>query len=165
MNIWSVPESIIRKMKTFYFDLRYRDRVVFNGIIKFRAGFKIVIDDNGKVIFGNRCFFNNYCSINCKSSIVIGDYCIFGENVKIYDHNHCYVDENIPIADQGFKAKPVHIGKNCWIGSNCVILPGVTIGNHSVIGAGCIIYKDIPEDSLVTCGNKLNIRRIDIGVR
>lgn len=165
MNIWSIPESFVRKVKILYFKIKYKDNVEFKGIIKFRAGFKIVIDDNGKAIFGNRCFFNNYCSINCKNSIVIGDCCIFGENVKIYDHNHCYADESIPIADQGFKTRPVHIGNNCWIGSNCVILPGVTIGDHCVIGAGCIIYKDIPSGELVTCGSGLNIRKIDLGAK
>lgn len=163
MNIWSVPESVIRKIKIFYFKMRYKDDVVFNGIIKFRSGFKIVIDDNGKVIFGNRCFFNNYCSINCKNAISIGDYCIFGENVKIYDHNHCYKEQKMPIADQGFKTNPIHIGNNCWFGSNCVILQGVTIGDHSVIGAGCIVYKDIPSGSLVTCEEKLSIKKIDGG--
>lgn len=163
MNIWSVPESVIRKIKIFYFKLRYKNNIAFNGTIKFRAGFKIVIDDKGKVFFGNRCFFNNYCSINCKSMISIGNYCIFGENVKIYDHNHCYVEEKIPIADQGFKIKPISIGNNCWFGSNSVILPGVTIGDHCVIGAGCVVYKDIPSGSLVTCRDMLNIRKIDGG--
>ena len=163
MNIWSVPESIIRKIKIFYFKLRYKNNIVFNGIIKFRAGFKIVINDDGKVFLGNRCFFNNYCSINCKRMISIGNYCIFGENVKIYDHNHCYVEENIPIADQGFKTKPIHIGNNCWFGTNCVILPGVTIGDHCVIGAGCVVHKDIPSGSLVTCRDMLSVRKIDRG--
>lgn len=164
MDIWSVPESVSRKIKIIYFKRRYKNSILIKGILKFRAGFKMVIDGEGKVILGNRCFFNNYCSINCKNMISIEDYCIFGENVKIYDHNHCYRNEKIPIADQGFKTKPIHIGSNCWIGSNCVILPGVTIGEHSVIGAGCIVYKDIPAGSLVTCGGEITIREINKGI-
>ena len=69
MDIWSVPESVSRKIKIIYFKRRYKNSILIKGILKFRAGFKIVIDGEGKVILGNRCFFNNYCSINCKNMI------------------------------------------------------------------------------------------------
>lgn len=114
-----------------------------------------MIDKTGKVIIGNNVFFNNYCSINANEQITIGDGTLFGENVKVYDHNHCYKDIDVPIKEQGFTTAPISIGKHCWIGSNVVILKGVTIGDNCVIGAGCIIYKDVPANTVVVNKQKL----------
>lgn len=54
--------------------------------------------------------------------------------------------------------KPISIGDNVWIGANCTILPGVTIGNNAVIGAGSVVTKDIPE-SVVAVGNPCKVSR------
>lgn len=160
MDLTCLFEIFNREIKKIYFKVKYGKRIVYKKKFKFRSGFKIVIEKDGNLKLGKRCFFNNYCSINCMSNIVIGDYCIFGENVKLYDHNHCYLEKDKPIADQGFKTSDIIIGNNCWIGSNCVILPGVTIGDHCVIGAGCIVYKDVPHDSVVINGNQLIIKKM-----
>lgn len=117
--------------------------------VTFRKGFSLMIDKKGEVIIGNDVFFNNYCSLNAIERITIGDGTIFGENVKVYDHNHCYKNPDVPIKDQGFTVDPVSIGKHCWIASNVVILKGVTIGDNCVIGAGCIVYKDVAAGSVV----------------
>ena len=119
-----------------------------------RSNFSVSIDENGRIKIGNDTFFNNGCSLNAKSSIVIGEDCLFGENVKIYDHNHIYADKDVPIRNQGFKTKDVIIGKNCWIASNVVILPGTRIGNHCVIGANCTVRGELKDNTLmVNSGN------------
>lgn len=110
----------------------------------FRTGFHLVIEQQGGVKIGNHCFFNNYCTLASQSGIEIGDGTLFGENVKVYDHNHCYKDVTIPIKEQGYTSAPIKIGKHCWIASNVVILKGVTIGDNCCIGAGCVVYKDVP---------------------
>lgn len=117
--------------------------------VTFRKGFSLMIDKQGEVIIGNNVFFNNYCSINANERVTIGDGTLLGENVKVYDHNHCYKNTIVPIKEQGFTTAPVNIGKHCWIGSNVVILKGVTIGDNSVIGAGCVIYKDVPNNTII----------------
>lgn len=127
----------------------YRDNLIIGEKFAIRKYFIIRIKRPGKITIGNNVFFNNFCSLNCIHSIEIGDDCIFGEGVKIYDHNHCYQIESVPISKQGYKAKKVKLGSNCWIGSNVVILPGVTIGDNSVIGAGTIVYRDIPPNFIV----------------
>ncbi len=128
---------------------------------RFRYGLNIVIDGkHATVTIGENCFFNNCCSLNCLNQIEIGANTLFGENVKIYDHNHIYSSTDIPIVDQGFTTAPIKIGCNCWIGSNVTILKGVTIGNHCVIGAGCTIYKNVPDNSIVVNKQDMMIKYI-----
>lgn len=59
---------------------------------------------------------------------------------------------------QGFSSSEISIGDNCWIASNVVILKGVNIGNNVVIGAGCVIYKDIPDHTIVINKQELSVR-------
>lgn len=106
-----------------------------------------VIENNASLIIGNNIFFNNYCSVNCLDRIEIGDETIFGEGVRLYDHNHLYTETEIK--KKAYKVAPIIIGKNCWIGSNVVILKGVNIGDNCIIGAGCVIYQDVPANTVV----------------
>lgn len=110
----------------------------------FRSGFHLVIEESGRII-GDNCFFNNYCTLATINLIKIGEGTLFGENVKVYDHNHCYKDTTTPFKNQGYTSAPIKIGKHCWIASNVVILKGVTIGDICCIGAGCVVYKDVPS--------------------
>lgn len=103
----------------------------------------------GGVFIKKGVSFNTNCSITARKKIVMHENCIFGENVKIYDHNHNYKDKTQLICKQGFTSEEVIIGKNCWIGSNVVILKGVHIGENCVIGAGVIVYKDVPHDTVL----------------
>ena len=96
------------------------------------------------------------------SEISIGDNTQFGESVKIYDHNHQYRNLNLLINQQGYVKGKVIIGSNCWIGSNVVVLKDVEIGDNVVIGAGCVIYKSIPANSLVTNNQNLIITSIRV---
>ena len=123
--------------------------------VSFRKVFYVEISSGGGILIGPNVFFNNYCSICSMDSIVIEEGTIFGENVKVYDHNHCYKDYSIPFKSSGYSSAPIHIGKHCWIGSNVTILKGVTIGDNCVIGAGCVIFKDVPSGSVVL--NKQNL--------
>ena len=91
--------------------------------------------------------------------IVIGDDCIFGENVDIYDHNHRFAQREL-IKKQGFSKGGVKIGRNCWIGSNAVILKGAEIGDNVVVGAGCIIDGKIPSDCIVRTKKNYEIEEI-----
>ncbi|MDF6013768.1 acyltransferase [Vibrio harveyi] len=104
--------------------------------------------DGGSLTLGKNVFFNNDVSINCREMINIGDNSLLGEGVKIYDHDHSISEPSLLIRNQGFKTKPVNIGKNVWLGSNVIILKGVSIGDNSVIAAGSIVTKDIDENCI-----------------
>ena len=85
---------------------------------------------------------------------VIGPVCI-GNNVNLAQGitvtalNHNFEDTSMRIDEQGISTKPVIISDDVWIGANAVILPGVTIGRHSVVAAGAVVTKDVPDNSLV----------------
>lgn len=144
---------VLKKIKSIItimnIKIKYGKKLILGNRIGILKGFNVVIGKRAKLIIEDDVFFNNYCSINCLNFISIGEGCIFGEGVKIYDHNHRYEDKKIRIKDQGFKLGTVEIGKNCWIGSNVTILNNVKIGDNVIIGANCLVYKSIPNNTIV----------------
>ncbi|WP_412839769.1 DapH/DapD/GlmU-related protein [Bacillus paranthracis] len=94
---------------------------------------------------GKNVFFNNGCSFQNRDGIQIGDNCIIGMNVTIATLNHGLTLETRNTT----YASPVTIGENVWIGSSATILPGVTLGNNSVIAAGAVVTKDVPANIVV----------------
>lgn len=116
----------------------------------FREFWQILVYDSAVLVIGENVFFNSFCSINCLESIFIGSNTIFGEGVKIYDHNHTHsAIDGYNIERNYFNKAPIKIGSNCWIGSNVTILKGVEIGNNVIVGANAFIYKSVPSNSIV----------------
>lgn len=134
--------------KEFY-KLVYRKKIHFGKRVTWRKRFNVLIGENAILEIGDDCFFNNDCSVNVNEKVMIGKGCLFGEGIRIYDHNHRFRDPNVLIKEQGFSTHEITIGEHCWIGSNVVILKGAKIGNNCVIGAGCIVDTDISDDSIV----------------
>lgn len=102
---------------------------------------------SGKLILHDGVFINNSCSFNCMERIEIGAGAMMGEGVRFYDHDHVYTAEKIE--KWQWTTAPIRVGRDCWIGSNVTILKGVTIGDNTIIGAGCLIRNDIPANSVV----------------
>lgn len=115
-----------------------------NNVLRNNVSIRIT---GGKIILGNNTFINDNCCIVSRKSISIGDDCLIGQNVCIYDNNHVYRGR-LPVNKQGFYKSEIKIGNNVWVGSNVTILPGVTIGDNVVIAAGSIVNKDIPSNSV-----------------
>ena len=106
----------------------------------------------GVVSIGNNVFINRNCIVASHKSITIEDGTTIGPNTCIYDHDH-------NLEGGGYISRDVHIGKKVWIGANCVVLKGVTIGDNAVIGAGSVITKDVPENSIVYSAQDIRIRK------
>jgi acetyltransferase-like isoleucine patch superfamily enzyme len=119
----------------------------------------ILLFSGAEVVIDAGVFINNYCSINCLHKIHIGENTMFGEGVKIYDHNHkySYQDERLIVEKNAFNTAPVSIGANCWIGSNVTILKGVVIGDNVIIGANNLIYQSIPANTIVKAKSEYTI--------
>ena len=110
----------------------------------------------GKLILHDGVFINNSCSFNCMERIEIGAGTMMGEGVRFYDHDHIYTAEKIE--KWQWTSAPIIVGRDCWIGSNVTILKGVTIGDNTIIGAGCLVRNDVPANSVVYNDGHLIIR-------
>lgn len=106
--------------------------------------------------WGNNIYANFNLACVDDTHIYVGDNTMFGPNVTLATAGHPVLPE---LRGKGYQYNmPVHIGKNCWLGAGVVVLPGVTIGDHSVIGAGSIVTKDIPA-GVVAVGNPCKVLR------
>jgi acetyltransferase-like isoleucine patch superfamily enzyme len=81
--------------------------------------------------------------------VKIGNHVNLAQGITVTALNHTFTNPEKRIDEQGVSTTPVAIGDDIWIGANAVILPGVTIGEHSVVAAGAVVTKDVPPHSLV----------------
>lgn len=81
--------------------------------------------------------------------VTIGDHVNLAQGITVTALNHNFSDTERRIDEQGVSTSSVSIGNDIWIGANAVILPGVSIGDHSVVAAGAVVTKDVPPHSLV----------------
>ena len=139
-------------IKKLIYKLLYGSKFHFSWDLSFRKGFCLAIFGEGEVKIARNVFFNNYSSVSAMNYISVGEGTIFGENVRLYDHNHIYLNPDLPIKQQGYTSAPIYIGKHCWIGSNVTILKGVTIGDGSIVGYRATVTKSLPESNCLIVG-------------
>lgn len=100
------------------------------------------------IFVGKHCFFGEYTCIRGQGGVHIGDGVYTGTQVQIAAVNHVYTDPDQFIKDQGITAEGITIEDDVWLGSNVVVVDGVTIGKGSVVGAGAVVTKDLPPYSI-----------------
>lgn len=133
---------------------------------------KKMLGDCGENVYIEAPFYSNFGGHHCHfgkmvyanygltcvddTHIYVGDYTMIGPNVTIATAGHPILPE---LRQQGYQYNmPVHIGKNCWLGAGVIILPGITIGDNVVVGAGSIVTKDLPSN-VVAVGNPCRVMR------
>lgn len=96
------------------------------------------------VHFGNYIYANfNFTAVD-DTHIYVGDYTMFGPNVTLATAGHPILPE---LREKAYQYNmPIHIGRNCWLGAGVCVMPGVTIGDNTVIGAGSVVTHDIPAN-------------------
>ena len=111
----------------------------------------------GKHVHFGKCVYGNFnLTLVDDTHIYVGDYTMMGPNVTIATAGHPILPE---LREQQYQYNaPVHIGKCCWIGAGAIILPGVTIGDNVVVGAGSVVTKDLPSN-VVAVGNPCRVLR------
>lgn len=108
------------------------------------------------VHLGNNVYFNFNATLVDDTHIYIGDSTLIGPNVTLATAGHPILPE---LREKALQFNlPIHIGKNCWLGTGVIVLPGVTIGDNTVIGAGSVVTKDIPAN-VVAVGNPCKVLR------
>jgi len=112
---------------------------------------------HGTLVLGERVFINTGATVVATHSIVLGDNCLIGDFVAIFDTDHHQLEPSRPT-----RFAPVRLGANVWVGRSATILPGVTIGDHAVIAAGSIVTGDVPARTLMAGAPARPIRTLDI---
>lgn len=102
---------------------------------------------------GERVYFNFNCVVLDVCQVTIGDFTLFGPGVQIYTATHPL---NVELRRKVEFGKPIEIGSDVWVGGGAILCPGVKIGSRSVIGAGSVVTKDIPE-GVVAAGNPCRV--------
>jgi maltose O-acetyltransferase len=112
-------------------------------------------DYGSNILLGERVYFNFNCVVLDGCLVKIGDFTLFGPAVQIYTASHPLDAELRRKQEFG---KPIEIGSNVWVGGGAIICPGVKIGSKTVIGAGSVVTRDIP-DGVIAVGNPCRVIR------
>jgi maltose O-acetyltransferase len=112
-------------------------------------------DYGSNIELGERVFFNFNCVVLDVCKVEIGDFTLFGPAVQIYTPLHPW---NADLRRKQEYGKPVVIGSDVWVGGGAIILPGVRIGSRTVIGAGSVVTRDVP-DGVFAAGNPSRVIR------
>ncbi len=103
----------------------------------------------GEISIGQNVIIGEYTTIQAQASVIIEDDVLLASKIQIISNCHVYEDIRIPIKYQQNISKPIIIKKGAWIGINTTLLSGVTIGRNSVIGAGSVVNRDVPDYTVV----------------
>jgi len=141
--------------------IRYRTRIDVFPFNRFELGSFSIIEDFstvnngvGDVFIGRKSIVGIGCTII--GPVAIGDNVMLAQNIVVSGLNHGYELVDIPPSEQKTITKSITINDDVWIGANCVITAGVTIGKHAIVGGGSVVTKDVPPYS-VSVGNPAKV--------
>lgn len=140
----------------FKIEIAKNAKLIIEGDITLKSGTIIGVRKNSILKIGKGCFFNRNCSIVCREEIDIGNSCLFGESVKIYDNNHKVSLGKI--YRDSYDTSPIVIEEGCWIANDVNILKGSFIPKNSVIGAMSLVNKKL-DDSGIYAGIPVIFKR------
>lgn len=156
----------------FGFKMSVCNRVYFSDFLRFKIAKRGVywpIHRNSEVTHPLNIYIgvNSFpgirpgCYISGLGGVIIGDYVTTGPNVGIISANHNPQNHRQHVEP----SSPIKIGDYCWIGQNSVVLPGVELGPHTIVGAGSVVTKSFPDGYCVIAGNPAKlIKRLDADV-
>jgi len=133
------------------------------------AGSDVRFSDHVKVVgpanlrIGRGTKIVNRVILDARGGLTIGEVTQIGFESVVLTSTHRFEDLDRPILEQGMESEAVQIGSDVWIGARVIILPGVTIGDHAIVGVGSIVTRDIPERAIVA-GNPADLIRYRDGV-
>ena len=124
-------------------------KVTFKGGANFDYGVSITAR-GGEIVFGENFHANEQVIFNADiaGSLTFGKNCLVGPRAMFRTANHGFTTLNVDIIDQIHESGDITIGNDVWIGAGVIVLPGVSIGDHCVIGAGAVVTQDIPPKSV-----------------
>jgi acetyltransferase-like isoleucine patch superfamily enzyme len=150
--------------------LRWRGRLVTDGLCFVQGGVKFEIGRDATVVLGRwswigdgckirahegrielgaKSVLGQECTLSCFQHISIGRDCIIADRTMMIDFDHCTAESERPIRKQGIYKRDVRVGHNVWVGHGASILRGVTVGDNAVIGTGAVVTHDVSPNSVV----------------
>jgi acetyltransferase-like isoleucine patch superfamily enzyme len=115
-----------------------------------------------RILIGSRVWATSALHLDAHREVTIEDDVMLASNVFISDASHGYADANVPYMYQPrSKPLPIRIGRGCWIGQNVAIMPGVTVGELSIIGANSVVTKNVPPQCIAAGSPARVIKRWD----
>lgn len=163
-ELGTIRDNMLDKLYQYnhahYNNHKLRDELIKEIIGGYKDKLKItppVYFDYGKHTFVGKNFYANFdCIFLDVNTITIGDNVMFGPRVGLYTAGHP-IDKDVRITGLEY-GLPITIGNNVWIGGNVVVMPGVHIGDNTIIGSGSVVTKDIPSD-VIAAGNPCKVIR------
>lgn len=125
-----------------YHAVEIADPVIIEGLVNFHI--TGLPDKQPRLRIGTHAFIGMGAFVQVFDAVTIGAYALIGPYCYIASTNHRFERRDIPIQQQGFTTAPVTIGEDAWLGTQVVVLPGVTIGKGAIIGAGSVVTRDVP---------------------
>ncbi len=150
VNISTGSQISIYDKVQFYFEQHNSNTTIAIGSNTLVKSEVLLSVKDGKLTIGKNCAIGKRSEIICENTEVnIGDNVRMAAECFIITNNHTYSARETPIYLQGRTHQPVHIGDDVWIGRRVMIMPGVEIGKGSVISAGAVVTKNVPEYTVV----------------
>lgn len=99
---------------------------------------------HGRIVLGRRVTMLTGVTVNSYESVTVGDDTAFGDGCYVQDNDHG-TEPGMPVMRQPQVSAPIRIGSDVWFGARCIVLKGVTVGDGTVVGAGSVVVKPLPE--------------------
>lgn len=155
----SIVDSSFKLGSNNFFDISPNAEFRFGKNVIINHSNFITVKPHAKLSIGDDTYITR-ATISCLGEIEIGENCILGEGMKIFDHNHQYTKQPFSVSKTEFNIGKVKLGNNVWTGANVTILKDVTIGDNVILGAGCVIHKDVPANSIIICKQEHLVQKI-----
>lgn len=125
-----------------------RGRIEFGRFVWIGHGTKVRCHE-GAVEIGAKTVLGQECTISAYRRVRIGEQCVIADRAMFIDFDHGVVEVERPIREQGIYTREVEVGSNVWIGYGACILRGVRVGDNAIVGASCVVTKDVPANAVV----------------
>ena len=107
------------------------------------------IGADARLSIGDQTAIGAFFVLSCHNEVTIGSRVLIADRVFVTDSDHQFDHPDVPVISQGMKTKKTFIGDDCWIGIGAVVLKGVTIGHHCVVGANSVVTRDFAPNSVI----------------